>query len=389
MDWVCADLKAAPPPRHGHGAAVIVSDAGEEKQRLLVAGGDTGDQFLSDIWELDLEEFVWKELREAYSRTSPLPRGFFAQCAGTASLPGLLLCGGAEELEAEQLHLVMDLWSLDACNGSARWTKLDALAGAKAAPSPRLYHAMVAVESLVLVHGGTGEDGQQLDDLWVFDAGARDESRAGWVQVRTTEPRPCKRDKHSLIYCEAHGVVLMFGGEFRDDGEEGGEEEGESESYFLNDLWLLKPIPGQPEEWKWEPLHLEGSGPSPRSRVSWTVSGQVVFLFGGRGLAELPTSNEDADEGEVQVAYLDDLWALDLTNKAWYNEEDMGYEGESPVEGRAGHCLVASSGQLILYGGFVGDGFDDKFYICSSDLGGPPADDGEADGDGDDAMATT
>jgi hypothetical protein len=78
----------------------------------------------------------------------------------------------------------------------------------------------------------------------------------------------------------------------------------------------------------------------------------------------LQTGNED-DDTVITMAYLDDLWALDITAKTWSDETSMGYSDESPLEGRSGHTLsttVSDSSKLILYGGFVADGYDGSVY---------------------------
>jgi hypothetical protein len=65
------------------------------------------------------------------------------------------------------------------------------------------------------------------------------------------------------------------------------------------------------------------------------------------------------------MVYLDDLWALDITAKTWCDEISMGYSDESPLEGRSGHTLSVTASdrsKLILYGGFVADGYDGSVY---------------------------
>lgn len=135
-----------------------------------------------------------------------------------------------------------------------------------------------------------------------------------------------------------------------------------------------------------------------------------LFLFGGYGLVELPGPNsdegcEDRDSeegGEIIVAYIDDLWGLSLPTECgagggddddkgaasdhcnrgeeskeetlaargnssgigWLDEEGMGYAGPSPVEGRNGHTLTWCGDQLVLFGGFVGDGFDSGVHVA-------------------------
>lgn len=146
---------------------------------------------------------------------------------------------------------------------------------------------------------------------------------------------------------------------------------------------------------------LNGVGPSPRSLAVLTPRpcGGDLFLFGGYGLVELPSppcdsdgvaSDAEDDSGEEEsadiiMAYIDDLWRLDLagagngsgssggggggsssiaSSTRWVDEEEMGSVGCSIVEGRNGHTLTWCGDTLVLFGGFVGDGFDAGLHIA-------------------------
>lgn len=125
---------------------------------------------------------------------------------------------------------------------------------------------------------------------------------------------------------------------------------------------------------------LEGIGPSPRSlsALSPRPGDTDLFLFGGYGLVELPgnsgdlsaSEGDDESEGDdIVVAYIDDLWMLNLnegvpSKPQWVDEEGMGFAGESIVEGRNGHTLTWCGHKLVLFGGFVGDGFDASLHVA-------------------------
>lgn len=149
----------------------------------------------------------------------------------------------------------------------------------------------------------------------------------------------------------------------------------------------------------WSLVMLNGVGPSPRSLAALTPRpcGNDLFLFGGYGLVELPSpppcagdgvaSDAEEDSGEEEsadiiMAYIDDLWRLDLargggggsgssggssssaSSTRWVDEEEMGSVGCSIVEGRNGHTLTWCGDTLVLFGGFVGDGFDAGLHIA-------------------------
>lgn len=46
----------------------------------------------------------------------------------------------------------------------------------------------------------------------------------------------------------------------------------------------------------------------------------------------------------------------------------MGFPGESIVEGRNGHTLTWCGDKLVLFGGFVGDGFDSGVHVAEPPL---------------------
>lgn len=147
------------------------------------------------------------------------------------------------------------------------------------------------------------------------------------------------------------------------------------------------------------------------------VNSADLFLFGGYGFVELPRNSnsnntngssgsssmmadgheeeEDEEEGgDIIMAYIDDLWRLSwgvggvnsngsgsgidgtLTAPAvaasggstpaaeWTDEAGMGFPGESIVEGRNGHSLTWCGDKLVLFGGFVGDGFDAGVHVA-------------------------
>lgn len=178
----------------------------------------------------------------------------------------------------------------------------------------------------------------------------------------------------------------------------------------------------------WSLIVLDGVGPSPRSlaalasrpaRHRYSDGGgsddglyggchgeraaEVVelYLFGGFGFVELPARAEgtederESEEEEIIMAYIDDLWGLrfqvqdgsadgadrdgqqrddkdssnnlsSLTGTGWLDEEKMGHPGPSPIEGRNGHTLTWCGERLVLFGGFVGDGFDAGVHVAEA-----------------------
>lgn len=222
--------------------------------------------------------------------------------------------------------------------------------------------------------------------------------------------------------------MVVFGGLAEEGDDDPGDDE--RESMPLNDLWVLSPASAEALRGGggedaggiteqdlpvWSLIMLDGVGPSPRSLAALgprpaphgddgCKSGGTaeLFLFGGYGLVELPASPEgdatgdlDPEDGDIIMAYIDDLWGLSLPGKSsdegsvvhdldpksrgetndtavlrrtigWVDEDGMGYSGTSPVEGRNGHSLVWCGEQLVLFGGFVGDGFVADVHVAET-----------------------
>ena len=51
-----------------------------------------------------------------------------------------------------------------------------------------------------------------------------------------------------------------------------------------------------------------------------------------------------------------------MRTRTWFDEYSLGFTDESPIEGRRGHSLTVCNSTLLLYGGFVGDGYDGAVY---------------------------
>ncbi|CAM9987661.1 unnamed protein product, partial [Hapterophycus canaliculatus] len=196
-------------------------------------------------------------------------------------------------------------------------------------------------------------------------------------------------------------------------------EEEEEDTMPLNDLWVWSPGGGGGGggggfatshgtgggegllSWDgggaWSLVVLDGVGPSPRSLAAVVSAPRRpdpsrgggggggndngvadLFLFGGYGLVELGgmvddggAKEEEEEGGEIIMAYIDDLWRLTLGGGTattvplrWANEAEMGFAGESIVEGRNGHTLTWCGDDLVLFGGFVGDGFDAGVHVA-------------------------
>eukprot|EP00953_Heterococcus_sp_UTEX-ZZ885_P024899 13574-Heterococcus_DN1.PRE.2 len=373
--------------------------------RMIVLGGHT-DELYADAWALDLRTNNWSELKQ--TAVSPLPRAF---CTAVA-VPGNIIdtVNGCLYGGSDGEAVLGDLWHFSADATTVHWTQLPEHA---VQPAARANHAMCSMGNTAsfILHGGDSDG--YLDDTWLYDSVAD-----SWSQLQLTagSPKPCARSQHAITYCSSSSTLVLFGGMtsaslaaaaaaagtngFTADNDsmqidtaavviDTDTDTDDDSSAPLNDLWVCSKSQPDVDIWTWSLLLIDGIGPSPRCSFSMVAASNataiaaataaasqqqqqhdIVILFGGHGLVELPalqsaqTGDED-DDTVITMAYLDDLWALDITAKTWCDESSMGYSDESPLEGRSGHTLsvtASDSSKLILHGGFVADGYDGSVY---------------------------
>ncbi|KAG5190784.1 hypothetical protein JKP88DRAFT_266775 [Tribonema minus] len=391
-----AAVPPCPQARCGHAALHDRNTGG-----ILILGGYT-DELYDDAWSFDPASKTWTPVKQPSAQPSPLPRVSFSATSAPPADPSLtsdastgFIFGGTDGESA-----LGDMWRFSCEASTLTWCKVEPNTGA-ASPTPRANAALCAgPRSLLLLHGG--EDGDLLSDAWWFDISAQQWSRL----AAAAAPQPCARANHALTYSPPCDSFVLFGGlttaalaesmsrESALDAEAGApsmlqrsamaealqpiQEDADAEPDMapLNDLWVLSRVEvddaSVPGQWLWSMVLMDDIGPSPRSDTAMAalLDGEgLIFLFGGHGLVELPGSSDvgNEEEGVITMAYLDDLWALDLSARRWLDESALGYPGESPIEGRSGHSLTPCVDQLVLYGGLVGDGYDGAVY--AADLG--------------------
>jgi Galactose oxidase, central domain len=101
-----------------------------------------------------------------------------------------------------------------------------ALAAAPVAPPVRWGHAMAydAAHAQVVLFGGYGGSGADLNDTWTWDG-------TDWTQ-RTPAHSPAVRENPAMAYDAGHAQVVLFGG-----AREGG---------YLGDTWTWDSAPTSP-----------------------------------------------------------------------------------------------------------------------------------------------
>lgn len=198
--WIERAPNATPSPRMDHAMGSQEIDG----SRSIMFGGWDGAQFLGDSWRW------WGGNWEKVASDGPSAR---AQHAMASFRPyGVIVLFGGWDGE----NTLGDTWEWDYHN--LTWTLLDDIGQS---PPPRKGHAMAYCELLdrLILFGGRDQDGNLLDDTWMFD-GER------WQQLDI--PGPSMREEHAMASAYRDGLIVLTGGR---------DENGE-----LADTWeLLNP----------------------------------------------------------------------------------------------------------------------------------------------------
>lgn len=148
-----------------------------------------------------------------------------------------------------------DTWSLDLSNWT--WTERTPAVG----PSEREEQVMVYapnVDATILVYGDKCNY-RLCTDIWWYSAGNNQ-----WTQKNTPgQILPAPRKTQSMVYDEANGKVILFG--------------GDADTAFVNDTWIYDPPTNS-----WSKV-TSPTSPSPRIAAGFAYDNihQVALLFGG------------------------------------------------------------------------------------------------------------
>ncbi|OWZ44579.1 hypothetical protein C351_02711 [Cryptococcus neoformans c8] len=192
---------------------------------------------------------------------------------------------------------------------SQEWTKVPISKG----PVGRYGHAACMVENRFYVFGGQA-DGMFMNDMWMYDIKQLSGTATvhTWEQVSYTTPPPPRRTGHVLVAASS-GKLYLFGGT---DG-----------NYHYNDTWCFDPSTGA-----WAELSCIGFIPLPREGHAAAIVDDTIYIFGGR---------------DVKGKDLGDLAAFRLSNQRWFMFQNMG---PSPAA-RSGHAMVSAHGKIFVVGG--------------------------------------
>lgn len=168
--------------------------------RVLVFGGEgAGFFYANDVHALHLDTWTWQRL--ATSGTPPAPRGFASLHVHRGRL---IVFGGQARDGPRRWRFYNDVHALDL--DTLTWTRLNTHGEA---PSPRVGHRSVLLDSCLIVHGGTCVDETGMytyyDDVHMLDLDSHI-----WERCVPHGPSPAARQSHVLV--PVQGGVLIQGG---------------------------------------------------------------------------------------------------------------------------------------------------------------------------------
>lgn len=249
--------------------------------------------------------------------------------------------------------------------------------------------------NLWLFGGGGGSGPTDFNDLWKFDTSTKQ-----WTWVNgpapvsvngTLMPNPNQQGsyitkgtaqaigatgpgarQYSARWTDSSGNLWMFGGYVRTDAN--------GSTAYANDMWTYSTTTDQ---WTWVSGNdttfnqlgtygTKGGAVIPETTnipgtrwgaATWSASGDVVWLFGGKGFVSIDTNNNNS----VIDGYFNDLWKYEGGIWTWmdgtnlvdqvgsYGTKGRGAPGNIPGARSGSVSWIDNSGNLWLFGGYKND----------------------------------
>jgi hypothetical protein len=216
-------------------------------------------------------------------------------------------------------------------------------------PTARDTHTAVydTTNNIMTIFGGN--NGSNLNDVWVLSTANGVGGTAAWTQLSPTGSAPMTRESHSAIYDTTNNIMTIFGG---------------LNVSYLNDVWVLSYANGLGGTPAWTQLSPTGSAPTTRygHTAVYDNTHNLMTIFGGviNGIA------------------LNDVWVLSTANgvggtPAWTQLSPTG----SPPTARYDLPAVYDpvNNLMMIFGGYSGSSAYNDVWVLShaNGLGGTPA----------------
>jgi hypothetical protein len=171
-----------------------------QSDRIIRFGRNGEGIQLDDTWAYDYDANTWTEMAPAAS-----PKGRWGHAVAYDAQSDRVILWGASEagrtpMSKEEKATV---WGYD--YESNTWTAIGSTGG----PSYRGFHTMVyhpGTDRIILFGGHSLRDVNFSDETWAYDYNSNT-----WTQLDSTT-HPSGRRFHSMVYDEAAGKMVLFGG---------------------------------------------------------------------------------------------------------------------------------------------------------------------------------
>lgn len=271
---------------------------------ILFGGQNISFSLCDETWVYNLTTNTWIQINPPV-----MPNGRAGHSmVYVPSSNKVILFGGIVLTESNDTEYISDTWAYDM--KADIWTRQHP----PTSPIGRSFYSMVYCPNTnqVLLFGGYDENGEILNETWVYDLTANN-----WIQ-KNPSSKPSGRVFHSMIYAPSSDKVILFGGLDRNG--------------YCGDTWAYDLIADN-----WTQL-LPSTSPSARQYHSMVYNAHAdqALLFGGYS---------------TDVGLCNDTWVYNQTANNWIQIYPSGYPS-----GRAYHRMVyvGNTGQVMLYGGYNG-----------------------------------
>jgi hypothetical protein len=201
-NWVELEI-TGPSARFEHAAATIRS------AKILLCGGFDGTNYFNDTWALEWTSVLWSACawRQVSSSAPWSARSQHAFVRLSSTHDNCLLVGGRNASGP-----LRDVWMFN--NSSESWSAI-----VESAPwSARFSHvAALLPDDTIILHGGTGGDGEYMADAWRCEDGVGEQ----WTQVDFSDSMAGRIEHCALAL--SNGLLMV---------------DGLSNGAILNDSWV-------------------------------------------------------------------------------------------------------------------------------------------------------
>ncbi|KAK4759248.1 hypothetical protein SAY87_022379 [Trapa incisa] len=243
-NWMVLSISGNKPTARFNHAATVVGN------KMIVVGGESGNNLLDDVQVLNFDQFSWSTASsKLYLSPSSLPLKIPA-CKGHSLVSWgkkVLLIGGKTEPGSDRIAV----WMFD--TETECWSIMEAKGDI---PVARSGHSVVRANNVLIVFGGEDARRRKLNDLHMFDL-----KSSAWLPLHCTGAGPSPRSNQvSTLYDDK--ILFVFG--------------GATKSKTLNDLYSL-----DFETMIWSRIKIRGYHPSPRSGCCGVLCGTKWHIVGG------------------------------------------------------------------------------------------------------------